>query len=169
VHVGPLLFVCIGLFYSRGDILVLGQTIDTLSLHGDVVSLCLHARAHTGIRAHFCTHVCLLSILPAVATCCPCQPHLLPLLALQKPGRHARLCLPLCAALCNRHSVCVPQPLPSQPAATGLVCCCTASTCPSCRCRSLCENKNSKVAWRHPRDLGTEQTLSNQGPVTPGC
>ena len=89
-----------------------GQTSTTLSLRGDNVSCCMHARSHTGIGAHFCTHACLLAILPAAATCCRCLPHLLPLLALRKPGPQARLCLPLCAALCNRlahacHSPCL--------------------------------------------------------------
>jgi len=62
----------------------LGQTSAVPSLC-DVVDLCTHARAHTGIGAHFCTHACLLAILPAAATCCRRLPHLLPLLALQKP------------------------------------------------------------------------------------
>jgi len=136
-------FLCALVYFIAGVTCWLGQTSDTLSLRGDVVSLCMNARAHTRIRAHFCTHACLLAILPAVATCCCRLPHLRPLLTLQKPGPHAHLCLPLCAALCNRRSARVPQPLPRQPAATGLVCRCTASTCSFCRCRSLCENKNS--------------------------
>jgi len=97
-----------------------GQTNATASLRREVVSFCMHARAHTGIGAHFCTHTCLLAILPAAATCCRRLPHLLPLIVLRKPGPHTHLCLPLCAALCNRRSARVPQPLPSQPAATGL-------------------------------------------------
>jgi len=116
----------------------------------------MHARAHTGIGAHFCTHACLLAILPAAATCCRRLPHLLPLLVLRKAGPHAHLCLPLCAALCNRCSACVPQPLPSQPAATGL----SAAALPP---PSLSAAAARFAQTKTPRCLGTEQTLSNRG------
>ena len=52
-----------------------------------LIGFCMHARAHTvKTRRHFCTHACLLAILPAATTCCCCLPYLLPLLALRKPG-----------------------------------------------------------------------------------
>ena len=34
----------------------MGQTSATPSLRGHVVGFCMHARAHTGIGAYFCTH-----------------------------------------------------------------------------------------------------------------
>ena len=82
----------------------------------------MHARAHTVTGAHFCTHACLLAILPAAATCCYRLPHVLPLLALRKPGprslgcwtahtvtraRCVCVCVCVCERVCVRVSVCV--------------------------------------------------------------
>ena len=88
------LFVCLALaFCVHWSIFVAGvtcrsgQTSATPSLRGGrVVGFCMHARAHTGLRAYFCTHACLLAIQPAATTCCRRLPRLLPLLALRKPG-----------------------------------------------------------------------------------
>jgi len=63
---------------------------------------------------------------------------------------HARLCLPLCVALCNRRSACtprVPQPLPSQPAATGLPAAALPPPAPSAAASRFTQTKS-------PRSLG---------------
>ena len=115
-----LCFLCsLVYFYSRGDMLV--RTNKQHPVSSWVRRELLHA--HT--RTHRDRSAFLHAYMPACysaccATCCRRLPHLLPLFALRKPGPHTRLCLPLCATLCNRRSARVPQPLPSQPAATGL-------------------------------------------------
>jgi len=82
---GPCFLCALVYFCSRGD-----MSVGTNKRHPfsswPVVGFCMHARAHTGIGASFCTHACLLAIVPAAATCCRRLPHLLPLLALRKPG-----------------------------------------------------------------------------------
>ena len=107
----------------------LGQTSNTPSLRGPVVGVCMHACAHSGLRAH-------VTLFHAKRSEECYNPDSARPSEMSAPGlfQHtsrwhcgngtvplARLCLPPCVALCNSGSArmpCAPQPLPSHPATT---------------------------------------------------
>jgi len=116
---GPCFLCALVHLYSRGDMLVGTNKRHPVSSWGR--RELLHARTRTHQDRSAFLHAYMPACYPsAAATCCQRLPHLLPLLALRKPGPHARLCLPLCTAVCNRSGARLPQPLPSQAAAAGL-------------------------------------------------
>ena len=171
-----LIFVCMD-YVPCGS----GQTSTILSLRGPIVGVCMQERAHTGLQMHVtlfhgkrseeCCNPDSLSHQRQVLLVCSNTPRGG---IAGKPNHNtvlgARLCLPPCVALCNSCSArtpCVPQPLPSHPAATVLYAAALpllASSAAAVRLRV--QTKNSEVT---AGDILPDWGLSKHSALWSGC
>jgi len=85
---------------------------------------------------------------------------------------HARLCLSLCATLCNKRSARtphVPHPLPSQPAATGLPAAALLPPASSAAATRFEQTKTPRSVGDILENCGLSNHSATRTPMTPGC